>query len=231
MSESHSKSPSSSVSAKAPVANISEAQLKESILRAAGYLRTVLGAQPVKIYELVQGVVDYLGGDFTWDADDLVSLYQKQFITQAALCELYFEFLSADSGTPRDLCCTPISVFLRDLSAAGNPVGENNAQALDESMPVYSPNVAFYMDYRHFFGVSSEDVAQLLQNFWKQLKRHDDVEPAYAELELSPSASWSEVQQQFRRLAAQHHPDRGGDAHRFIQLREAFNRIKQSTRA
>ena len=42
-------------------------------------------------------------------------------------------------------------------------------------------------------------------------------------LGLEPSASADEVKAHWRKLASQHHPDRGGDAELFDTLRQAYN--------
>jgi DnaJ-domain-containing protein 1 len=47
----------------------------------------------------------------------------------------------------------------------------------------------------------------------------------YAVLGLSPNATMDEVKKAHRRLAMQHHPDRGGDAATFRKIQEAFERI------
>ncbi|KAL4429583.1 hypothetical protein ABPG77_008632 [Micractinium sp. CCAP 211/92] len=50
------------------------------------------------------------------------------------------------------------------------------------------------------------------------------AEPSlYSLLELSITATEKEIRQQFRRLALRHHPDKArGSAHRFQEIREAF---------
>jgi len=42
-------------------------------------------------------------------------------------------------------------------------------------------------------------------------------------LDLDTSASASEIKIRFRELAKKHHPDRGGDAHEFNRIREAYD--------
>jgi DnaJ-class molecular chaperone len=41
-------------------------------------------------------------------------------------------------------------------------------------------------------------------------------------LGLPKTASHADIKTAFRRLAAQHHPDRGGDAAKFNQIRKAY---------
>lgn len=47
----------------------------------------------------------------------------------------------------------------------------------------------------------------------------------YAILGLRPGASEEEVKKAFRRLAHQHHPDKGGDPKRFKEIKEAYEKL------
>ena len=49
-----------------------------------------------------------------------------------------------------------------------------------------------------------------------------------ATLELKPPVSAQQIRQQYRRLAMQHHPDRGGDSVKFRQISAAFQRLKHT---
>lgn len=41
-------------------------------------------------------------------------------------------------------------------------------------------------------------------------------------LGLGADATWNEIKKAWRRLVMEHHPDRGGDAARFIQVQAAY---------
>ena len=47
----------------------------------------------------------------------------------------------------------------------------------------------------------------------------------YATLGISPGADSAEVKRAYRKLASQHHPDRGGDPERFKQIQEAYDAL------
>ena len=46
-------------------------------------------------------------------------------------------------------------------------------------------------------------------------------------LGLSAFASFEDIKKKFRLLAMRHHPDRGGDAERFIDIMEAYENLKE----
>jgi curved DNA-binding protein len=54
----------------------------------------------------------------------------------------------------------------------------------------------------------------------------------YDTLGVSPQASGDEIKAAFRKLAREHHPDRGGDQAKFKQINEAYNNLRDAeTRA
>lgn len=55
-----------------------------------------------------------------------------------------------------------------------------------------------------------------------------DVDLSYKMLGVSPSASWDQVEQAFRRKAKIHHPDRGGDEDAMRALNDAYTLIKRA---
>ena len=49
----------------------------------------------------------------------------------------------------------------------------------------------------------------------------------YEQLELETGAPWEQVQSAYRRLAKEHHPDRGGDADQFRAIKDAYEQLKK----
>ena len=48
----------------------------------------------------------------------------------------------------------------------------------------------------------------------------------YETLGVSKNASEKDLKTAFRKLAAKHHPDAGGDAEKFKEINEAYNTLK-----
>ena len=58
------------------------------------------------------------------------------------------------------------------------------------------------------------------------MAQFDASKDYYATLEASADAPRAEIERRYRRLAAQHHPDRGGDEERMKALNEAYGVLR-----
>ena len=92
--------------------------------------------------------------------------------------------------------------------------GEAGLQAFDPLREVYR-------DLRPLETATAAGVMALIGQFHTRLRAARHYHRALAALDLSPPADLAGVRRQYRRLAMQHHPDRGGDAARFTALGEA----------
>ena len=202
--------------------------------------------QEHKIHELVQALTSLC--NYPWAEDGLLMLYQKQFVTQAALCEWYFELAGSDSSL--ELCFSPISVALVNKTHTSNAdqsddaadsfsgvvAGASNRSIDQWSNEVaaikeydnYIPNSAFYLDYDNFFSATPDSVSELLQSFWQSYDDFINANPALTVLGLEAQAEWPRIQQRYRQLAKENHPDKGGDKAKFIQIRQAFETLKRA---
>ncbi len=167
-------------------------------------------------HELIQRLDD--AGSFTdWlSGDKTLALFQKHFATMHCLYHLQSRY--AKKG--RELTVSPLSIRLRDLeSGAGTDVGENTSGIGD-----------FYRDWKNFESATPESVSDLLRGFWQRYQAVDKVAEALEILELRQDADWSQVQAQYRRLATECHPDKGGDRERFTRVRQAYEVLKSRYR-
>lgn len=92
-----------------------------------------------------------------------------------------------------------------------------------ESLPAEEDKLAsYYLDFSHYHDTSAEDVRALLNQFWEKYLAQDEKQAALTELELCEPIGLADARQQYKRLAMQHHPDRGGCAERFKRLSKAM---------
>ncbi|MFK5986997.1 MAG: DNA-J related domain-containing protein [Pseudomonadota bacterium] len=155
--------------------------------------------------------------DCSWD----LGTFRKHFLVMNALYELHEELLSQNIF----LHISALEIQLKKkLSQA--PLTTSNGIFIDSG---FSKLSSYYRNWDNFYQVNDKDVAQLLQQFWNTFLANEEKASSLANLELKVDANWSEIQQQYRRLCQKHHPDKGGDALRFIQIKQAYENLKRSS--
>lgn len=173
-------------------------------------------AEPLSEYQLLQHLEaqgDYFSG--LSDSPQL-ALFQRHFIVMNALYDLQKQLL----GDQLYLSISALSICLL-------PVQEAQGQALmeagaDERLQDY------YCDWQNFESTDEQEVDNLLSSFWQRYLAEDKQAEALAQLGLEAGADWQAVRESYRRLAAKHHPDRGGEPAKFMSIREAFEVLSRS---
>ncbi|UCE90063.1 MAG: DnaJ domain-containing protein [Pseudomonadota bacterium] len=79
----------------------------------------------------------------------------------------------------------------------------------------------YYLDMANLETTSAEDVNRLIASFQARLQRQDRRAGALAELDLQDPIEDEAIKEAWRRLAMEHHPDRGGDAERLQAINAA----------
>ena len=145
-----------------------------------------------------------------------LALFQKHFLIMNALYHLQDELLQDQWY----LSISPLNIHLQPLvnSQASTLAEESESPALK----------AYYSDLSNLTDTDEQAVADLLQLFWQRYLAEDKRAEAYQALGLSVDASWQDIKQAYRRLAKHHHPDQGGDQQRFIEVRAAYEVLRDS---
>jgi len=172
-------------------------------------------AAPIKEYQLH----DLLGGEafaeFTQDCSYDLALFRKHFLMMNALYQLHEELREQDIY----LHISALNIQIQKLSKT-----ETTALSNDSGFEKLS---GYYRDWNNFNQTDDEGVAQLLDQFWKKYLAFEEQGEALICLELQQGVSWEDIQQQYRRLCRQHHPDKGGDTIKFINIRQAYENLKR----
>ena len=93
--------------------------------------------------------------------------------------------------------------------------GETNLQVDDKLK-------AYYLDFNNLENTKEEDVYDMLASFWNKYHKFDTREEALSELGLKDPVDDIEIKKEYRRLAMQHHPDRGGDKEKLQKINGAL---------
>ncbi len=84
----------------------------------------------------------------------------------------------------------------------------------------------YYLDWVNFTSTTDQNIKDMLNSFWKKLLDPEETASAFHVLELPVASSQEEIKKSYRKLAAIHHPDKGGDKEVFIRIQSAFERLK-----
>lgn len=115
------------------------------------------------------------------------------------------------------LVISPLAIYLRPLAEGEGAVAEAGDAALRD----------FYLDWREYERATGDSVEALLSDFWRLMGRRgeaggDERQEALAELGLEDPVSPELIKRRYRRLAMDHHPDRGGSEVRLQRINAAM---------
>ena len=83
----------------------------------------------------------------------------------------------------------------------------------------------YYLDWKNLDGTTESDVYELIASFWKRLDATDNRDTALATLGLEDPVTDDTIKLTWRRLAMEHHPDRGGDKERLQAINAAVDQL------
>ncbi|MCG8668989.1 MAG: DnaJ domain-containing protein [Pseudomonadales bacterium] len=170
----------------------------------------------LKIYDLLAGLDQQLLGKLV-DTDDFnLKTFRKNFWLMNALYQLQAQLVDDD-----------VYLSIGQVSVGIVPGGSVAYQHLVDHSEHRVRD--YYLDWNNYHGTDTEAVDKLLKQFWDRYYSVDQIGDALRILgvdnrELKPS--WQEIQTCYRQLARTHHPDRGGESAKFIEVREAYEVLK-----
>ncbi len=189
--------------------------LKRSILE---ILRE--SSEPLKEYDLHTTLGGCAFAQFVENCSNELSLFRKHFLVMNALYELHDELLSEGIY----LQISALHIQLKKVNKKVRP-SSCSVKALSADI-TFQKLSEYYQNWQHFNKTNDDDVSSLLQQFWKKFLANEEKAQSLACLELTEEASWSDIQQRYRQLCQQHHPDKGGDSLYFIEIRQAYDNLK-----
>ncbi|WP_432697272.1 DNA-J related domain-containing protein [Marinobacterium sp. YM272] len=138
-------------------------------------------------------------------------LFRKHFLIMNALYRL--RPVLAEEGFELSISALHIQLHPRVATPSSGATG-----LLADDQPLRD----YYLDWQEFENSSSDYVRRLLDGFWQRYMNDDRRSDALSTLALESDASDAQIRIAYRRMAARHHPDRGGDADQFRRVREAY---------
>jgi hypothetical protein len=151
----------------------------------------------------------------------------------------FFEFLPAPPATPHQLFRAHFLLFHTLYVLKGRLLSSHRGDlaigALCIRRTPWRPGVGaltpsdplqrYYLDWKNLDGTTENDVYELIASFWKRLEGIDDREAALDTLGLEDPVTDETIKTTWRRLAMEHHPDRGGDKERLQAINAAVDQL------
>lgn len=141
-------------------------------------------------------------------------LFRKHFIIRHCLYHLQ-EVISAEWRVDVGM----MNIELHKLDGADPQ--SSQLSVLDMSLREY------YLDLAHLEKADVDSVETLLRDFWQRFAAADKSADAFAALDIDSAASWTEIQQAYRRKVQKAHPDQGGTPAEFAAVQEAYEILRQ----
>ncbi|MAC48454.1 DNA-J related domain-containing protein [Oceanospirillum beijerinckii] len=188
-------------------------------------LQLVLEAHPQGLNEhaLIKalgdvGVIEVTTQTFS----DTMTLFRTHFLVYNALYELKDELIRK-------------AHWILEISAVNIKLHpyEFGHQLLSQKDPMRD----YYLDLSALQETTEEELDDMLRNFWKKIDIEEEKQVtrglssrALKCLDLEEPITFAEIKKQYRKLAMQHHPDRGGDATKIQEINEAMEVLKAAFR-
>lgn len=159
-------------------------------------------------FELIQKLrldktADFIDAEFI----DNLTLFQSHFLLFHHLYQLQTQLWSKQQG---NLEISPLKIRLSNYHK-----GESNLQQHD-------PLRDYYLESDNLDNTTTEDVDKMLNNFWRRYLSPAERESALKVLGLQDPVDDKTIKLSYRKLAMEHHPDRGGDKERLQSINEAI---------
>lgn len=182
-------------------------------------LREILDAHPAGMseYDLLKGLAERNVSLFNEDYfKSALGLFQRHFLLFHCLYLLRDKLRTTRQG---DLNIHCLGIQLMPYIHVHRDTPSGHPALLD-------PLAGYYLDLDNLKSTDESDVLHLLNNFWQKFAGDDQRDEALAVMQLTHPTSYPVIKQQYRRLAMQWHPDRGGELARFQRLKWAMEILR-----
>jgi len=166
----------------------------------------------IKEYDLLKHLTEQGFSQFAPSLEPL-ELFRAHFLLFHLLYRLQDKWAQEGKG----------QLFIHSLEISINPPNKD----LLPSKKSEAKLKAYYLDYGEFLNTQTEDVLQLMDEFWQAFAQQgfdisvsdEEIEQAKQKLQIEQiEFDKSLVKQQFKKLSQQQHPDKGGDKESFQEL-------------
>jgi len=151
--------------------------------------------------------------------DAQLRLFQKHFMIMNGLYILQTRLWHEEQIR---LEISPLQIRMLDGNERGRKADSPAAAVPDAADPLR----AYYLDWQQLEQTTAVDVQRLLSGLAEKLADPTAHRRALETLRLKPGASQQQIRSRYRQLAAQLHPDKGGNSEAFIEVRRAYELLR-----
>jgi len=142
------------------------------------------------------------------DLDYQVVIFQKNFFVMNALYQI-----QRDIHTEGFL----LAIFPLDICIIPNKTKDKNVLVTRDT------NLAsYYLDWSNLSNITLEGIDELFSSFWQRYSAIDKVDKALITLGLDQNVDWFDIRKAYQKKIIINHPDKGGSAEHFIEIRKAY---------
>lgn len=150
------------------------------------------------------------------DVDLQIVIFQKNFFVMNALYQIQSDIESEG--------------FLLIISPMEISMVPSRAEAKRGLATRDTDLARYYLDWANLNNITVADVEALFASFWQRYRAEDKLDAALTVLGLAHNVDWFEIRQAYQRKIAISHPDKGGCAEDFIEIRKAYEILSCSYR-
>ena len=157
--------------------------------------------------------------------EGLLSLIQKGTDPQIIIFQKNFFVMNALYQIQRDIQAEGflLSIFPLEISLVPHrTVTKSALTTRDTDLANY------YLDWSNLDTVTVEEIDELFSHFWQGYHAVGKIDAALLTLGLKQDVQWFEIHQAYQKKIFISHPDKGGNAKDFIEIREAYEILKFS---
>ena len=170
--------------------------------------------QGISVYDILKNLEEHEGFHDIGDQGSL-PLFQKNFMIMNALYQLQQNLWDDEQLV---LNISVLKIFMTHLESGSG----STHPTISESTKLR----LYYLNWSNLEETTEEDVIKLHQSFWERFHHDEGRGDALITLGLDEGASSQTINSRYKKLAAEHHPDRGGDSEQFIEIRKAYELLK-----
>ena len=181
-------------------------------------LLEILNQHPDGITEFeLMKALNQMGVDAFRSTANTLEMFRIHFLLFHHLYRLRDKLIQSGA---QDLDIHTLHIGLKPLETAPST---DDADALIEA----DPHRSYYLDLSELEQTTQTDVETLLDSFWNAEDALNHKQKSLDVLGLTESASFDEIKVSYKKLVMKHHPDRGGDAATFHEIKQAMEYLNK----